>query len=99
MPKVSPHPGVAAVLSFVYNGLGQLYNGQIKKGLWIIFFSSLGILIFIVGALILGLWLLGKISSAGMALTGFLLLLSGLVDICLIGAFSIYDAYNYAIKQ
>lgn len=27
------HPGIAAVLSFFYTGLGQIYNGQIGKGL------------------------------------------------------------------
>jgi len=26
-------PGVAAVLSFVFTGLGQIYNGQIGKGI------------------------------------------------------------------
>jgi hypothetical protein len=99
MAKNSPNPGVAAVLSFVYNGLGHLYNGQIKKGLWIIFFSSLGILTFIVGALFVSLWLLGKTLCGGTALVGILLLIGGLIDICLIGAYSIYDAYNYALKQ
>ncbi|MCG3139059.1 MAG: hypothetical protein HJJLKODD_02937 [Phycisphaerae bacterium] len=27
------NPGIAAVLSFFYTGLGQIYNGQIGKGL------------------------------------------------------------------
>ena len=27
------NPGVAAVLSFFYCGLGQIYNGQILKGI------------------------------------------------------------------
>ncbi len=26
------HPGIAAVLSFVVPGLGQIYNGELKKG-------------------------------------------------------------------
>ncbi len=30
------NPGLAAVLSFLFNGLGQIYNGQIGKGLLII---------------------------------------------------------------
>lgn len=99
MGKSSPNPGVAAILSFVFNGLGQLYNGQISKGLWMIFFSSLGILTFILGALMISLWLLGKVLSLKVAITGVILLLAGLVAICVIGAQSIYDAYNYALKQ
>ncbi len=27
------NPGLAAVLSFFYTGLGQIYNGQIGKGI------------------------------------------------------------------
>ena len=27
------NPGLAAVLSFFYTGLGQIYNGQIAKGI------------------------------------------------------------------
>ena len=27
------NPGVAAVLSFIYPGLGQIYNEEIKKGI------------------------------------------------------------------
>ncbi|UCD65146.1 MAG: hypothetical protein JSW34_06880 [Candidatus Zixiibacteriota bacterium] len=31
-PKFYKNPGLAAVLSFFYMGLGQIYNGQIAKG-------------------------------------------------------------------
>ncbi len=34
------NPGIAAVLSFLFTGLGQIYNGQIAKG---IVFVILGI--------------------------------------------------------
>ena len=30
------NPGIAAVLSFFWTGVGQIYNGQIKKGLILI---------------------------------------------------------------
>ena len=32
-PKFYKNPGLAAVLSFFYMGLGQIYNGQIAKGI------------------------------------------------------------------
>lgn len=41
-------PAVAAILSFVIAGLGQIYNGQIAKGL-LIFFTSLLIFPWIIG--------------------------------------------------
>jgi TM2 domain-containing membrane protein YozV len=30
------NPGIAAVLSFFYTGLGQIYNGEIAKGVFFI---------------------------------------------------------------
>jgi len=33
--KGQKHPGVAAVLSFLWPGLGQIFNGQIGRGLGI----------------------------------------------------------------
>ena len=32
-PTFYKNPGLAAVLSFFYMGLGQIYNGQIAKGI------------------------------------------------------------------
>jgi TM2 domain-containing membrane protein YozV len=32
-PRFYKNPGLAAVLSFFYMGLGQVYNGQIAKGI------------------------------------------------------------------
>lgn len=32
-PVFYKNPGIAAVLSFFYMGLGQIYNGQIAKGI------------------------------------------------------------------
>jgi TM2 domain-containing membrane protein YozV len=39
------NPGVAAVLSFFYCGLGQIYNGQIFKGVLFIISYSISILL------------------------------------------------------
>jgi TM2 domain-containing membrane protein YozV len=50
MTKVLKNPGYAAVFSFFWPGLGQIYNGQILKGLlffvamifcWFLFFMGL----------------------------------------------------------
>jgi len=39
------NPGVAAVLSFFYCGLGQIYNGQIFKGVLMLVAYSISILL------------------------------------------------------
>jgi TM2 domain-containing membrane protein YozV len=55
-------PGVAAVLSFFYCGLGQIYNGQILKGVLMFAAYSVSILLMYV---LIGfvttpiLWILG----------------------------------------
>ena len=96
------NPGVAAVLSFFVNGLGQLYNGQIKKGLWLIFLSSLSMLVLLVGAIFIGHWLFCCL-KLGICLInirelilGFVLFCLGLIFICIIGIYSIFDAYRTA---
>lgn len=49
VPKAEKNPGVAAVLSFLFVGLGQIYNGQIGKGLVFIVVQIINIfLIFVV---------------------------------------------------
>ena len=93
------HPGVAAVLSFIFNGLGQLYNGQISKGLVIIFLSAVSMLVLILGATLIGLWLLGKALSSGQAIFGVVLFCISLVSICILGIYSIFDAYRVASKK
>lgn len=42
------NPGVAAILSFVWCGAGQIYNGQIGKGLLMLFSYGLSILLMFV---------------------------------------------------
>ena len=98
MEKEKSNPGVAAVLSFFFSGLGQIYNGQIKKGLFIMFLATLNILIFIIGAVLIGCWLLGKIFSPAQIIYGLLFFSIGLILICILGIWNIFDAYNVAKK-
>jgi TM2 domain-containing membrane protein YozV len=37
------NPGLAAVFSFFYSGLGQIYNGEIGKGIMFIFVQTINI--------------------------------------------------------
>lgn len=50
---VLKNPGYAAVFSFFWPGLGQIYNGQIIKGTILIFLMLLSWLSFLVGLLAL----------------------------------------------
>lgn len=92
------NPGLAAVFSFLFNGLGQLYNGQIIKGLAIIFISILNMLIFIAGSILIGLWVLNKVVFASQLAWGLALFCIGLFFICALGIYSILDAYRVAAK-
>ena len=38
-------PGLAAILSFFYTGLGQIYNGQIIKGLFLMLIQAINIVL------------------------------------------------------
>ena len=97
--RLHNHGGIAAVLSFVFTGLGQLYNGQIVKGLLIIFISIVSILVLIFGSILIGLWLLAKITSFKILVLGLLLFCGALVFICILGIYSILDAYRVAAKR
>ena len=39
------NPGIAAVLSFFYTGLGQIYNGQIAKGIAFMVIHAINLLL------------------------------------------------------
>ena len=95
----SVNPGLSAVLSFLYNGLGQLYNGQIKKGLLLISFTSLGIIFTVVGAVLIGHYLLVQPGLRLELFWGLSLLLGGILLMCCVGTYSIFDAYNYAKRK
>ncbi len=97
--SIKSHPGTAAVLSFLFNGLGQIYNGQIRKGLRIIFFSFLSMLVFIIGSATIIIWLLGGDVSDKILLLGIGLFLCGGVLVCILGMYSIFDAYKVAGNQ
>jgi TM2 domain-containing membrane protein YozV len=61
-PQFYKNPGLAAVLSFFYMGLGQIYNGQIGKGvafivIWTISWLLVLVLIGIITTPIL--WIFG----------------------------------------
>jgi hypothetical protein len=93
------HPGVAAVLSFVFNGLGQLYNGELFKGFLIIGLSSGSMFIFIIGSILIGFESLGKILFPAQLVWGISLFVSSLVFICVLGIYSILDAYKVASRK
>jgi TM2 domain-containing membrane protein YozV len=94
------HPGVAAVLSFVFNGLGQLYNGEIVKGLFIIFLSSLSMLVLISGSAFIGFYLRKGAAVGGTLLPlGIMLFAGGLISAGVVGIYSIVNAYKVACKK
>jgi Mn2+/Fe2+ NRAMP family transporter len=97
--KEKHNPGIAAVLSFVFSGLGQIYNGQIKKGLFVIFLSFLSIFILIIGAILIGFWLFGKVLFGHEFIWGMVIFAVGLLLICILGIWSIFDAYNVAKRD
>lgn len=41
---VMKNPGLAAVLSFLWTGAGQIYNGQIMKGICLMFLQVINVI-------------------------------------------------------
>lgn len=93
------HPGIAAVLSFIFNGLGHLYNGQIAKGLVIMSATSLCMITIIIGAILALHWLLTKTFPISELIAGAVIFVIGIIGACCIGAYSIYDAYQNAPRE
>lgn len=91
------NPGIAAVLSFVFTGLGQIYNGDIKKGLWLMFISAISVVLLIIGAVITGYWFI-DIGTYGFStlVVGISLILISIIVIIVVGIYNIFDAYNKA---
>ncbi|MGA1975368.1 MAG: zinc-ribbon domain-containing protein [Conexivisphaerales archaeon] len=60
------NPGIAAVLSFFFPGLGQIYNGQIGKGIAFILVGIVCVVLVIVliGFLLVPLWWIYNIYDA-----------------------------------
>jgi len=50
--SLAKNPGLAAVLSFFFSGLGQIYNGQILKGL---LFMAVQVVNFVLAVVVIGL--------------------------------------------
>jgi len=64
------NPGAAAVLSFFWAGLGQIYNGQIAKGIVLMIVQVINVLLMfvLIGFLTYPLvWLLGIVDAYGTA--------------------------------
>ena len=93
------NPGLAAVFSFIFSGLGQIYNGEIFKGLLIIFLSFLSILVFLAGSMLIGFSILRKEIFFRLPAAGLVLFFSGLIAIAVLGAYSIYDAYRFSSRK
>lgn len=60
------NPGIAAVLSFLFTGLGQIYNGQMRKGLAfiVIGFVCLFLVVLLIGFLLYPLFWIYNIYDA-----------------------------------
>lgn len=97
--KRNINPGFSAVLSFIYNGLGQLYNGQIKKGLVIIALSSVGIILTVLGAILIGHYLWTNLMLRLELFWGLGLFVVGILLICCVGTYSIFDAYDHGRRR
>jgi len=91
------HPGIAAVLSFIFSGLGQLYNGQILKGLVIIFLAAVSLLLTVLGAVLIYIWVLHQ-EVLSFLWYGVALFIISIIAICIISIFSILDAHKQAQK-
>jgi len=98
MKKHLPNPRISALLSFVINGLGQIYNGDITKGLVLIFLSGFSMLIFILGAVFIFFFIIRNFYPFGFLVTGIILFFFGITGIITLGIYSISDAYRKAEK-
>gem|GEM_PF-692338 len=90
--------GIAAVLSFVFNGLGQLYVGKIKEGLIIMTISAASMILIIVGAVFAGHWIISRLFPIWELVVGLVFFASGIIIACVVGIQSINDAYKEALK-
>lgn len=89
-----PHrAGTAATLSFVFSGLGQLYNGRIVKGLLIILVTVLCLLGTVAGAVAIGAWILFQLPAA-VLWSGVGIFFVSICVVCAVGIYSIVDAYK-----
>ena len=85
-------PGLAGIYSFLWTGLGQIYNGQINKGLIQMTLSAVGMILVILGAILIYFGFL----EARVSILGIILLVVGILGITLLGIYSIRDARKSA---
>ncbi len=65
-PKFYKNPATATILSFFFMGLGQIYNGQIGKGILflVLYFISIGLTFVIIGFVTTPiLWIWGMVDA------------------------------------
>lgn len=94
--KAPTHPGVAAVLSFIFSGLGQIYNGDLRKGFYLVGLTTTGLLLVILGAVVIASVFFYRFLSPKLLVLGFSILLVGGIIIGVTGIYSIKDAYKNA---
>ena len=94
-----PDPGVAAVLSFLFNGLGQIYNGQIVKGLLLMTLSSAFMVVLVVGAVFCGTYFLSGFKQGWALGWAIGCLVPSILGIAVIGIYNIFDAYGTACRM
>ena len=91
--------GIAGVLSFIFTGLGQIYNGSVLKGLVLMSVSAAAVLALLISAIIAANVILG---SMGIWPSDFIkavtIIAVSVIVIGLTGSYSIYDAYRTANK-
>lgn len=97
--KQKINPGLAAILSFFFSGLGQIYNGQITKGLLLVVLAIFGTITSIFGALLIFLPLKEGNLPIPQIILGVVFFLSATAIITLVSIYSIKQAYNYARKK
>ena len=90
--------GAAAVLSFVFCGLGHIYIGEIKRGLKIMFYSSLYLFILIIGASIIIYQILLNTPNPLLLIQVITIATLGLIANAITSIYNIYDAYKCGIK-
>jgi TM2 domain-containing membrane protein YozV len=93
---------IAPFLSFLINGLGQIYNGQVKKGIIFIIISLVFIVILLAGIVLLFKSIILSFHNTfnfREIMHGVVLLaVSGLI-LCVNGLWSIIDAYQVAKRD
>lgn len=65
-PKFYKNPAVATILSFFFAGLGQIYNGEIGKGIvFIVLYGiSIGLMLIVIGFITTPvLWIWGMVDA------------------------------------